>query len=65
MRSNINVHSQEDPPNNAKWTRCQYPIREVVLGAPDRVNTPCLMHDTRLCQPDVKMTNDWHGTYKI
>ena len=24
--------------------------REVVLGAPDRVNIPCLMHDTRLCQ---------------
>ena len=31
---------------------------EVVLGAPDRVNIPCLMHDTRLCQLDVKMTND-------
>ena len=24
-----------------------YPIREVVLAAPDRVNIPCLMHDTR------------------
>ena len=23
---------------------------EVVLGAPDRVNIPCLMHDTCLCQ---------------
>ena len=23
---------------------------QVVLGAPDRVNIPCLMHDTRLCQ---------------
>ena len=23
---------------------------EVVLGASDRVNMPCLMHDTRLCQ---------------
>ena len=31
---------------------------EVVLGAPDRVNIPCLMHDTRLCQIDVKMTNN-------
>ena len=29
----------------------------MVLGAPDRVNIPCLMHDTRLCQLDVKMTN--------
>ena len=34
----------------AKW--------EVVLGAPDRVNIPCLMHDTRLSQIDVKMTNN-------
>ena len=25
-------------------------------GVPDRVNKPCLMHDTRLCQLDVKMT---------
>ena len=31
-------------------------IWEVVLDAPDRVNIPCLMHDTRLCQLDVKMT---------
>ena len=37
---------------------------EVVLGAPDRVNIPCLMHDTRLCQLDVKMTNNYHGTKK-
>ena len=34
----------------------------VVLGAPDRVNIPCRMHDTRLCQSDDKMTNDLHGT---
>ena len=27
-------------------------------GAPDRVNISCLMHDTRPCQLDVKMTND-------
>ena len=26
----------------------------MVLGAPDRVNIPCLMHDTRLCHLDVK-----------
>ena len=31
---------------------------EVVLGTPDRVNTPCLMYDTRLCQLDVQMTNN-------
>ena len=31
---------------------------EVVLGDPDRVNIPCLMHDTRLCRLDVKMTNN-------
>ena len=30
----------------------------MVLGAPDRVNIPCLMHDTRLCQFDVKKTRD-------
>ena len=34
----------------------------MVLGAPDRVNIPCLMHDTRLCQLDVQMTNNYHGT---
>ena len=38
---------------------------EVVLGAPDRVIIPCLMHDTRLCQLDVKMTNNYHGTKSI
>ena len=41
MRSKINI-SQEDFPNNAKWTRCKYPKWEVALGAPDRVNIPCL-----------------------
>ena len=30
---------------NLKW--------EVVLRPPDKVNIPCLMHDTRLCQIDV------------
>ena len=40
--------------------RCNIMIskREVALGAPDRVNIPCLMHDTRICQLDVKMTNN-------
>ena len=31
---------------------------EVVLCAPDNVNIPCLMHDTHLCQFDVKMANN-------
>ena len=30
---------------------------EVVLGVPDRVNISCIMHDIRLCQEDVEMTN--------
>ena len=30
------------------------------MGAPDTVNIPCLMHDTRFCQLDVKMTNNYH-----
>ena len=30
-----------------------------------RVNIPCHIHDNRLCQLDVKMTNDLHGTNKI
>ena len=50
--------SYEDFPNNSKWTRCKYPKWEVVLCAPDRVNIPCLVHDTRLRQLDVKMTNN-------
>ena len=25
----------------------------VALGAPDRVNMPCFMHDTHLCQNDI------------
>ena len=29
--------------------RCKISKWEVVKGAPDRVNIPCLMHDTRLC----------------
>ena len=38
---------------------------EVVLGAPDKVNIPCLIHDTRLRQLDVIMTNNNHGTKSI
>ena len=44
-------------PNNEIWTRCSNPKGtdvnyskwEVVLDAPDRVNIPCLMHDTLRC----------------
>ena len=34
------------------------------LGAPDRVNIPCLIHDTRLCQLDVKMTRNQKGKFE-
>ena len=30
----------------------------MALCAPDRVNIPCRVHDTRLGQFDVKMTNN-------
>ena len=45
--------------NDPKWTDL-YKIQNgsYILGAPDRVSIPCLMHDTRLCQLDVKMTNN-------
>ena len=39
--------------------RCKIFEWEVVLGASDRVNIPCLMHDTCFCQIDVKMTNKY------
>ena len=40
--------------------RCRIFKLEVVLvvGAPDKLNIPCLMHDTRLCHKHVKMTNN-------
>ena len=40
--------SQEDIPNN-ETERCQMSEWEVILDAPDRVNIPCLMHNTHLC----------------
>ena len=40
---------REDLLNNEN-DRCRISKWEVVLGAQDRVNIPCLMHDTRLCQ---------------
>ena len=38
--------------------RCQVSEWEVVLGATERLNIPCLMHDTSLCHIDDKMTNN-------
>ena len=64
MRSKMNEQLLRGLPNNKEWTRCKYLKWEVVLAAPDRVNIPCPMHDTRLCQIDVKMTNKLHGTKK-
>ena len=49
----------------AKGKDVKYPSWEVVLGAPDTVNMPCLMNGTHLCQTDVKMTNDLHRTNYI
>ena len=37
--------------------RCKISECEVIKGAPNRVNIPCLMRDTHLCRKDVKMTN--------
>ena len=57
--------SLEDFPDNEIWKRCYNPKWkdvlyhkwEVVLSAPDRVNIPCLMLDTRLCQIYFKITH--------
>ena len=50
MRSNINVHNPRGHPQLCKMDKMLISKCEVVLGAPDRVNIPCLMHDIRLCQ---------------
>ena len=44
---------------------CKISKWEAVLAAPDRANVPYLMYDTRLCQIDVKMTNNLHRTNKM
>ena len=41
--------SQKDFPTNG-MDRFKISKWEVVLGAPDRVNKPCLMHDNHLCR---------------
>ena len=38
--------------------KCKIFESELALGDPDRVSIPCLIHDTRLCKIDVKMTNN-------
>ena len=65
MSSKINVQLSRGLPKWCKMDKMLISKWEVVLGAPERVNIPCLMHDTRLCQYDVKMTNNLHGTNKI
>ena len=47
---------------NNEMDKCKISDWEVVLSAPDRVITHCLMHDTRLCQLVDKMTNNKHCT---
>ena len=49
-----------------KWTDVKISKCEMVLKTPyNRVNMPCLTHDTRLCKINVKMTNDHHGIYRM
>ena len=55
MRSNSMCISAADF-TNSEMDICEISVCEVVQGAPDRVNVPCLMHDTSLCRKDVQMT---------
>ena len=55
MRSKINMYYLRGLPKKL-MDKSKISILEMVLGAPDRV--PCLMHDTSLCQIDIKMTNN-------
>ena len=50
-------NSHGDFPNN-EMDRCKISKCDMVIGAPDRVNIPCLMHDTGLCQINGKLTNN-------
>ena len=65
MMSKINMHKPRGPPQQCKMDYMPASKWEVAPSAPDRANTPRPMHDTRLCQQDVKMTNDSHGTNKM
>ena len=50
---------QEDFSNN-EMDRCKISKWEVVLGASDKVNIPCLMHDTRIChETKTKQKQRW------
>ena len=55
IREKSTCTSQEDLPYNGKWT--QSSKWEAASGNPDKSNTPCLMHITRLFQLDVILTN--------
>ena len=56
------MHQPRRPSKNEKVT--QSSKWEAAPGAPDKSNTPCIMHVTRLCQLDVILTNNYHGTKK-
>ena len=38
--------------------RCKISKEELVLGAQERINIICPMHDNRLCQFDAKISNN-------
>ena len=57
MKSKTRTIVKENVPNN-EMDRCKISERGVILGAPDRVNKAYLMHYTRICQIDVKITNN-------
>ena len=47
----IHVHKLKRLPNHLKWT-VVISKWEIALSALDRINIPCLMHDTHICQID-------------
>ena len=57
MKSKTRTIAKENVPNNEMY-RCKISEWGVILGAPDRVNKAYLMHYTRICQIDVKITNN-------
>ena len=61
IKKNSTHISLENSPNS-QMDKCKIFEWEVVLGVPDGVIIPCLMHGTRLSQMIVIMTNNFHGT---
>ena len=51
IRSKSTCIRQVNLPNN-KIDICKYQIWKTTLGTLNRVNLPCLIHDTRLCKND-------------